>query len=253
MQNILLIGELNNEIESIYKVLLDEYRVQLCLSDLELVEAMMKIVKPELAVIHITEAAGFDRRIFEIFKEELYQIPVIFIGSFEECKDYINQYKDAFFRFLEKPVTQQQLCDKCEELIELMESRRSEEEAPLPSRKKKILIIDDSGVFLRNMKSLLEPKYTTILAKSGEKGVKAAMEEQPDLILLDYEMPGWNGRETLEQLRMNEAVAEIPVVFLTGVSDKEHIMDVLMMQPQGYLLKPVDSSLLNEKIHEILG
>ncbi len=66
-------------------------------------------------------------------------------------------------------------------------------------------------------------------------------------------MPDMHGRETLEELRKNENTAHIPVVFLTAVSDKGHIMNVLKMQPQGYVLKPIDSDEIKKKIIEVIG
>lgn len=253
MKNILLIGDLNNTLGNIYKSLVDSYRVQLSKIELDEVEGMVKIVEPDLAIISMYGVTGFDRRILEHLKNLDIRIPVIFIGTFEECKEYITTYNDSFFKFLERPVTQKDLLKKCEEMLNFAVGKNKllkdyEED----EKKKKILVIDDSGVFLRTMKSLLEPGYETILAKSGEKGVAIAADEKPDLILLDYEMPGWDGKETLEQLRMNEVTEKIPVIFLTGVSDKNHIIEVLKMQPQGYILKPVDSNELDKKIQEVI-
>lgn len=78
-----------------------------------------------------------------------------------------------------------------------------------------------------------------------------AKKKHPDLILLDYEMPGWDGKRTLEEIRKDEEIMDIPVMFLTGVADKEHIAAVLGMKPEGYLLKPVEQSKLLSMIEEI--
>ena len=73
-----------------------------------------------------------------------------------------------------------------------------------------------------------------------------------DLILLDYRMPGENGAEVLNQIRSHEKWRNLPVVFLTGVSDREMIQEVLRMKPNGYLLKPIDMKRLSATIAEIL-
>ena len=67
--------------------------------------------------------------------------------------------------------------------------------------------------------------------------VPYALNNDPELILLDYEMPVMNGPKVLEALRGDTKTAQIPVVFLTGHSDKDSVMDVMKMRPQGYLLK----------------
>lgn len=60
---------------------------------------------------------------------------------------------------------------------------------------------------------------------------------KPDLILLDYEMPVADGQTVLKMLRADETTADIPVIFLTGNSDRESVMQVLALKPEGYLLK----------------
>ena len=73
------------------------------------------------------------------------------------------------------------------------------------------------------------------------------------MILLAYEMPIINGGEVLKKLRENPATKDIPVVFLTGVSNRSTIQEVLAMKPQGYLLKPIDSEKLFKVIMDVLG
>lgn len=112
-----------------------------------------------------------------------------------------------------------------------------------------IMVIDDSPLALRSVKAMLSEEYKVLVATSGEQGVLTAREKQPDLILLDYEMPGWDGKKTLEFIRKDIRLKDTPVVFLTGVADKEHVAAVLELEPAGYLLKPLEK----EKIMDILG
>ena len=74
-----------------------------------------------------------------------------------------------------------------------------------------------------------------------------------DLILLDYEMPGQNGPAVLERLRASEATRNIPVVFLTGVTETKRIQEALRLKPQSYLLKPVDREKLLSTIAKLIG
>jgi CheY-like chemotaxis protein len=61
-------------------------------------------------------------------------------------------------------------------------------------------------------------------------------------------MPVCDGRQVFEMIRADEEIKNIPVVFLTGVNDREHIEPILAMRPAGYVLKPLDKKLLLEKI-----
>ena len=103
--------------------------------------------------------------------------------------------------------------------------------------KKKILVVDDSGAMLRNVKGWLEDKYQIILANSGAMAIKYLSTNRPDLVLLDYEMPIVDGRQVLGMIRSETEFADIPVIFLTSKGDKESVMKVMELKPDGYLLK----------------
>ncbi len=105
-------------------------------------------------------------------------------------------------------------------------------------KRKHILVVDDNAQTLRNLKNVLEKDYRVTLANSGIKAITCIGKDRPDLVLLDYEMPVYNGKQTFEMIQADEDIANIPVVFLTGVNDREHIKEVLLLKPAGYLLKP---------------
>lgn len=116
-------------------------------------------------------------------------------------------------------------------------------EAHDKKKKLKILAVDDSGVILNNIKNWLGDKYQVMLADSGLSAIKCMTLNRPDLILLDYEMPVCDGRQTLAMIRENNEFKDIPVIFLTGKQDKQSILQVMDLKPEGYLLKtmkPVD-------------
>ena len=116
--------------------------------------------------------------------------------------------------------------------------------------KKKILVVDDSGVMLRNVKNLLGEKYQVILANSGAMAVKYLSLDKPDLVLLDYEMPVINGKQVLEIVRTEQDFSGVPVIFLTGRNDRNTIMDVMGLKPEGYLLKSMSSDAFVQAIDE---
>ena len=99
---------------------------------------------------------------------------------------------------------------------------------------------------------MLEKDYDVAVANSGMMAIKQAKKKLPDLILLDYEMPEWDGRKTLEEIRNDEKLKDIPVVFVTAVADKEHISGVLSLRPSGYILKPIEQQKLYDTIEKAL-
>ena len=89
--------------------------------------------------------------------------------------------------------------------------------------KKRILIIDDEKNFCRLVKMNLEEtgKYEVKTESQGSCGLAVAKKFKPDLILLDLLMPDMPGEELASQIREDESVKDIPIVFLTAVATKE--------------------------------
>lgn len=118
---------------------------------------------------------------------------------------------------------------------------------------KRILLIDDSLIQLRMLNMQLQDKYEILMATTGFDGISIAKRERPDLILLDYNMPIQSGRETFRKLQEKEETKNIPVIFLTGVDDRQEVEEVLRLRPQGYLLKPIEGDALHKKIEKVLS
>ncbi len=108
--------------------------------------------------------------------------------------------------------------------------------------KKHILVVDDAGLMLRAIKVALEDDFHISLANSASAAFVSITQKKPDAILLDYEMPVQNGKEVLKKLREDDKTKDIPVFFLTGVSEKEKIASIMELKPQGYILKPIQKT-----------
>lgn len=121
-----------------------------------------------------------------------------------------------------------------------------------PGERRHVLVVDDDSSMLRMIKEILGDRYDVAAAISGKVALKFLETRRTDLILLDYEMPGQSGAEVYEKILQNPGLRHIPVVFLTGVSDRERISAVLAMRPRGYLLKPIDSERLKKTVAEIV-
>jgi len=116
-----------------------------------------------------------------------------------------------------------------------------------------ILIVDDTAIILRNIKSLLDSRYSVAVAPSGRHALQSIKKHKPDLILLDYDMPEMNGKEVMKILKASPDTQDIPVVFLTAMDSRETVLELLTLEPAGYLLKPVNSAALFDTIYKILG
>lgn len=252
MKKVLLVGKLNEIVRSLTECLSDDFQVQLCSEQLENVQAITSIVKPELIIICQIGVEGTDAAIFEWLREKCFRTPVLAITTSEEWRQCRELYKDRHFDVLFRPFSKGKLLQKCNELLgKDGEKDPADRMGDIP--KKKIMLVDDSALLLRSMKSMLEKYYEICLAKSGEQALKMIPRENPDLILLDYEMEGMDGRAVFEAMKEDEDMRFIPVVFLTSVSDRQSIYSVLKSKPEGYILKPPDEKRIWETIEEILG
>ena len=103
------------------------------------------------------------------------------------------------------------------------------------------------------MMNWLKQDFSVSVVKNGRDALDFLTKELPDLILLDYEMPVMDGAKTLEKIRQKPQFADIPVVFLTGVTDSSMVKDAVKLKPQGYILKNISKLALIEKIKEFIG
>ena len=123
------------------------------------------------------------------------------------------------------------------EVEQYLMKREAQEEQEKKHPKRKVLLVDDSVTIRQSMKDLLSEDYEVTLAESGVAAIRAVTLNRPDLVLLDYEMPVCDGRQTLEMLRTEGEFADLPVIFLTGRSDPDSVIKVMPLKPAGYLLK----------------
>ena len=122
-----------------------------------------------------------------------------------------------------------------------------------PQGKKRILVIDDSRIQRNALKNMLKDYYNVMDCASGEEAFHRTKKWLPDLILLDYDMPDQDGKEVFELFQKDKRYCEVPVVFITGVKEREKIQSVLGLLPAGYLLKPVEQNRLMELLEELTG
>ncbi|MCR4643044.1 MAG: response regulator [Lachnospiraceae bacterium] len=120
----------------------------------------------------------------------------------------------------------------------------------LQQRKKMILIVDDDPTYLKLIKEWLKEDYRVGMASSGMQAITWLANNTADLVLLDYEMPTIKGSKVLEMMKSEANSSTIPVMFLTGKSDKEAIMEVLALKPAGYLLKTIDRKTLLDTLEK---
>jgi DNA-binding NarL/FixJ family response regulator len=103
-----------------------------------------------------------------------------------------------------------------------------------------VLVVDDSPNTLSVLTDAIEEAGMTVLvAREGEHALSIVEKVTPDVILMDAVMPGTDGFETCRRLKQNRALAHVPVIFMTGLSDTEHIIEGLEAGGVDYVTKPI--------------
>ncbi len=117
---------------------------------------------------------------------------------------------------------------------------------------KKILIIDDDEDIISLIRIILENEnYTVIGALNGDEGIKYALKEKPDLILLDIMMPGADGWEVMKMLHTDEKTRKIPVAMLTCKTDVRDKLTGLQEGAIDYITKPFSPEELITRVNKI--
>ncbi|MFH1232418.1 MAG: response regulator, partial [Patescibacteria group bacterium] len=105
-------------------------------------------------------------------------------------------------------------------------------------QKVKILLIEDDGFLVSMYLAKFElENFVVVTADDGEKGIKLAISELPDIILLDVGLPKMDGFEVLKQLKANSQTSRIPVILLTNLSQQSQIEQATALGAVDYLIK----------------
>ena len=120
----------------------------------------------------------------------------------------------------------------------------------------KVLIVDDEPTMRKVTRSLLQVigVKTIYEAKDGRSGIEAIHRWEPDLVILDWEMPSPNGSEFIRQVRSPDKfpLPDVPIIMLTAYGERSRVIEAVELGVNEFLLKPVSSRALLEHIVSIL-
>ena len=193
-----------------------------------------------------------------IAKQKDYEIAMRYISE-----DFVLQFFDrpmnmeAFVQTIyeymnegEKPMGEQAQPAAAETAEEAQPQKRKFTSDMASVRKRRILLVDDDASYLRIIRNWLKDGYEVGVASSGLQAIMWLAKNDVDLILLDYKMPVASGAQIFEMLKNDSQTKSIPIFFLTGNSSRDSVMDILKLNPEGYLLKTFDRKALLTRLEE---
>lgn len=263
---LLLTGKNRVVIDDFFSQLWMEYECLTSSVRFEDLNNHLKYITPDAVIFCLLEDDDSSMQQLVSLREVMQknEIPLIVIGTKEDCNSFGRYAPGIADLAVEKPLSSVAISERIgfflkewkaakeSARIAREEALRQEEEAQ-KQKKKHILVVDDEPQMLKLIKEQLHEEYDVATAVSGKVAMRFLANRSTDLILLDYEMPDESGPQVLEQLHKNGGTKNIPVVFLTGIMDRDKIQYALQFKPQGYLLKPIDHEKLMETIKKLLG
>lgn len=250
-RSIIFVGEENKINNELYQLLNWRFDVTRLMGDPD------SFGEPDIAEVSLVVVSMVGKMVdytewFAALAEYGTALPVVTISTESESTVYEKFYETKQFHKILRPVTGRSILAKCRAVV-LGENADDDVADAKKGEKTHILVVDDNAMVLRNIKGILEQDYSVAVAPSGVHAFISIGKKMPDLILLDYEMPEMNGKQVLQKIREQEEYADIPVVFLTSMDTRETVIELLALQPAGYILKPVDSQMLLERLEDIIG
>lgn len=281
MIKVLLTGNLTIAFSEFFTHMADMFECMSTSLDYNDIQTHIKYFKPEIFIYCLKDESKDDMSMIARLKPSMIREKLHFViyGDDKDCNVFSDIYPDICDLIITRPMS---LVNVRKELSDLLSKKAHENETnniisgiqseissvidinstdinltkvinEMDNRRKHILVVDDDIRMLKLIKTYLYEKYDIATAINGAVALKFLETKKTDLILLDYEMPGDNGPAVLSKIRKNPATANLPVIFLTGVSEKDKIQEVLSMKPQGYILKPVSRINLYTNIKNVIG
>lgn len=234
----------------------------------------LKYISPDVFVYCLYGESPDDIKRFDNVEHRITEldIPIVIVGNREECDQFMKIAPTTQAIFIQRPISAQKLEHSIVELLEKRGAKKTAEardaagstgaalvtpanhaETPVQPARKHILIVDDDSSVLKLLKGYLAERYDVATAINGKVALKFLETKRTDMVLLDYEMPEENGAAVLSKIRENSKTKNLPVVFLTGVTERGKIQELLALKIQGYLLKPIDMEKVSSSIKGVLG
>jgi len=118
---------------------------------------------------------------------------------------------------------------------------------------KKVLLIDDDQSTIEITEFMLKKAgFDVIVAVDGFTGIKKAEEENPDVILLDFHMPGPDGYEVCEKIKTSPKTSRIPIIMITGTKMGRGVEEELIKRADGFIAKPFDGDVLIKFVNKLI-
>ncbi|MDD6491027.1 MAG: response regulator [Firmicutes bacterium] len=170
-------------------------------------------------------------------------VPVIMITGRNDRHAVMNSIVMGIDGYLLKPISKETLIDT---VLDMLKKKT------VKGDKKTIVAIDDDMSYLKQINNFLQDDYHVIMINSAKLAVNYLLSHVPDVILLDYQIPLYNGVTLMKLIHQNSSCQNVPIIFLSGTLDQEAVKEISPFKPSAVLAKPVEREVLLQHIHKAL-
>jgi len=200
-----------------------------------------------LVTLYLDDLDKPDDKVLHFIGDRLAEtgIPMIAIGERNDLQYVLDRVRgDLIYKVFYRPLDNAEYMTTVSDFFHKLENG---------DFLRSILIVDDDPNYMGLVRDWLRGTYKVAMVTSGMQALKWLGKNKADLILLDHEMPVTSGPQVLEMLRSEEETRNIPVMFLTGKGDKQSVMQVLALKPEGYFLKTIERQELLENLEKFFA
>lgn len=175
--------------------------------------------------------------------ETAIDVPVIFVTGKNDRFTVFNSVLKGVDGYIVKPFQKEALIQKIEEVLKVNNEHMNKEI---------LLAVDDDMAYLKMLKSKLQSHFNVVIINSPKLALEYLNKHKPALVLLDYQMPLYNGASVLGMIRKNPMTKGLPAIILSGTLNKESLVECMEHHPQKILDKTIGYDELVKTIKEVL-
>lgn len=176
--------------------------------------------------------------------EECINVPVVLVTGKQDKQSVFNSYIMGVDGYLVKPVRKETLISKIDELCVKIDDK---------DKLRTVLLIDDDMSYLKQLNSFLHGSYNVIMINSAKLALDYLLKHTPDIIVLDFQMPLYNGATIMNMIQKNNPLRPVPVIILSGALNIETLQECYPYKPAACLAKPINKETLIENIENALN
>lgn len=175
--------------------------------------------------------------------KECINVPIIMVTGRNDRYAVMNSLVMGIDGYLLKPIRKSALIKTISEALE----KRS-----IRGEKKTVVAIDDDMAYLKQLNNFLKDSYHFIMINSARLAANYLTNHVPDVILLDYQMPLYNGVTLMKLIQQNSLCQRVPIIILSGTLNQEALKEIYLHNPYAILTKPVNQEILLENIQQAI-